>query len=158
MTAVRVTGGGDSPDHIRMGEDVGVEVSFELAEPIADVTLGVRLKNNMNVPIFGINTDIIPARQPEAPVSRGRITCRIGKLPVVPGLYNLDLYFGSFGLNFDEVQEACQFEVYPADVFGNGKLPPPGAGCIAWPASWEITPDVGAVVGEESPVEAVSGP
>jgi hypothetical protein len=54
---------------------------------------------------------------------RGTIACEFESLPLMPGTYLLDLYFGNFGditRDFDVIREAISFEVVPADVFGYG--------------------------------------
>ena len=56
----------------------------------------------------------------------------------MPGMYPLDLYFGSRTQDFDVVYNAAELTVLPADVFGTGKLPPTAAGNVCWPATWEI--------------------
>ena len=59
----------------------------------------------------------------------------------MPGNYNVDLFLGS-RRQLDIIYEAAQFDVHPADVFGNGKLPPPTTGSLFWPIYWGIKPEV----------------
>jgi lipopolysaccharide transport system ATP-binding protein len=131
-------------DVVSMGDDVEVTVTFDAPRPLADITFGVVVKNHLQVPVFGVNTLANPCPRPARPVRRGAITCRLDRLPLMPGPYFIDLYFGSGGVNFDVVLDAIQFEVHPRDVFGTGKLPPAFAGSIFWPATWHITADAPA--------------
>ncbi len=139
MKRVRVSPRDGGAGGIHMGDDVRIEVTFEASKLLADVTLGVQVKNSLQVPVFGINTSVIPPGPLEKPVQRGMVSCLLKQIPLMPGTYNLDLYFGSYDQNFDVIHEACQFEVLPADVFGSGKIPPATSGSVFWPAVWTVT-------------------
>ncbi len=115
-----------------------IEVDFRLDAPLPDVTLGVVVKDAYHAPLFGINNKVSPAPVQLAPATAGKVVCRIPNLPLMPGTYPLDLYFGSRTEDFDVVYNAAELTVLAADVFGTGKLPPASAGPICWPATWEI--------------------
>jgi lipopolysaccharide transport system ATP-binding protein len=121
-----------------MGSPLSVEVEFfSRSKPIQPV-LGIAVKNQHGSPIFGINNRFISGYNFNNPVSNGTITCSIDRLPLMPGRYVLDLYFGDQHDDLDVVHEAISFDVAPADVFGTGQLPPPSAGPIFWPATWSL--------------------
>jgi hypothetical protein len=115
-----------------------VEVEFALDSPLPDVTLGVVVKDAYHSPVFGINNKVTVCPPQAAPLSAGKVVCRLADLPLMPGAYLLDLYFGSRTQDFDVVYNAAELTVLPADVFGTGKLPPASAGSVCWPATWEI--------------------
>ena len=123
---------------IRMGDDVVVNVAFTAREPLHDVTFGLEIKNHLGISIFGNNTLVVPPSRTDCPIQTGLISARIPRIPLMPGIYHIDLYLGSNGHNFDVIQEACRFEVAPVDIFGSGRLPPSTTGNIFWPISWEI--------------------
>lgn len=123
---------------IYMNDTLDIRVSFHSARTFDDIMIGLVIKNQLQVPIFCVNNLYLPCDQPAKPTHSGSIECRIEKLPLMPGTYNLDLYFGSHRQNLDIIADAVQFEVTPADVFGTGKLPPATAGNIFWPATWRI--------------------
>lgn len=57
------------------------------------------------------------------PIKKGasRIKCEVEKLPIISGLYFVDLWCSSkMDVESDYIQNAFQFEVLPADVFGTG--------------------------------------
>ncbi len=140
LTSVRVRGPRSDASYISMGDSIEVVVDFEASKPLNQVSLWVWIKNNMNIPVFGVDTDINPPEPIGEPMTRGRVVCRIDNLPLMPGTYSIDLYFGSRNFSLDEVRDACRFEVHAADVFGNGKTPLSVSGNIFWPATWEIRP------------------
>jgi lipopolysaccharide transport system ATP-binding protein len=141
MRWVSVAGKGASESFIRMGDDLAIEIQFESADPLTDVFCRAYVKNSLNMPVFGLDTDVIPPRMPKPPIYRGRVTCRVDRIPLMPGTYTFDLYFGSHRMVFDTVHGACKFEVHAADVFGTGRLPMPVAGSVYWPGAWEVSVD-----------------
>jgi lipopolysaccharide transport system ATP-binding protein len=141
MKEVRVRGLGASSDFIYMGDDVEVEVRFEAETPLVDPTFRVHIKNNVSAGVFGADTDTNPPPRLGVPMTAGSIKCRIGKIPLMPGSYTLDLFLGIGNMSIDSVFDACRFEVHPADVFGTGKLPLASTGSIYWPSSWEVVPE-----------------
>lgn len=127
---------------IYMNDDVEVEFTFHLPRSVRDVVLSVIVKNQLQVPLFGFNNLFLPWKAPNELFQSGTAVCRIERIPLMPGIYSLDVYVGTFGHNLDIIADALQFEVHPADVFGTGKLPPPSSGSIFCPASWRFAPDL----------------
>ncbi|MBM3981172.1 MAG: ABC transporter ATP-binding protein [Planctomycetes bacterium] len=117
-----------------------VEVEFEFEHPVEDVTLGVVVKDGYQTPLFGINNKVTGGMPQPRPVRAGRVVCQLADLPLMPGVYPLDLFLGTRTLNIDTIYNAAELTVLPADVFGTGHLPPPNAGPICWPAVWELVP------------------
>ena len=74
-------------------------------------------------------------------MASGVIGCTLQDLPLVPGRYFVDLYFGDGAHDIDIVYESIAIEVLPADVFGTGQLPPAGTCVIYWPASFALSAD-----------------
>jgi len=139
MRRVRVCDDADGTSPaVPMGGTARVEVEFELDRPLADATLGVVVKDAYYAPIFGINNKVTPCPAQPGPLTAGTVVCRLAQLPLMPGVYPLDLYFGDRLNDFDTVHNAAELTVVPADVFGTGRLPPPNAGPVCWPATWEI--------------------
>jgi hypothetical protein len=63
----------------------------------------------------------------------------LNDLPLRPGRYYVDLFFGNEHEDFDIVTDALSFEIIPGDFFGSGKLPQASAGPILWPATFSAT-------------------
>ncbi len=128
-----------SPPPIPMMSDVRVTVEFKSAESFDDVTLGLVIKNQSYGPVFGINNLVTPSPPTERPMGKGSVSCILRKIPLMPGKYPIDLYFGSRGHNLDIIDHAIELEITPGDVFGTGRLPPSFCGDVFWPAEWEVT-------------------
>lgn len=137
MTEVSLGGSAAAGSGIRMGDPLEIRVRFDASMPLRPV-LGVVVKTSMGLPLFGINNRLVPAYQFEECTATGMIACRFDSLPLMPGSYQIDLFFGDQFRDVDAVREAISFDVLPADVFGSGKLPGTEAGPFCLPASWTL--------------------
>ncbi len=125
---------------VRMGGTLRVQVVFDTGGEAISPVLGVVVKSAQGMPLFGVNNRFIPGYDLPA-VQRGVVTCSLEALPLMPGTYFLDLYFGDQQGDRDVILDAASVEVVPADVFGSGRLPPPAAGPIFHRARWELASD-----------------
>src|SRR5207245_5156682 len=76
------------PDNglIYMNNDVDLVVTFRAPQTLSDVTFGFVVKNQLQAPVFGVNTMVIPTEPLDRPIRhRGTVTGRIAKLPLMPG-------------------------------------------------------------------------
>jgi lipopolysaccharide transport system ATP-binding protein len=139
MTKVVLASGLCEPiSSLPMGSQLSIQVSFSSKlEPVYPI-LGVVLKNRSGGEIFGVNNRFIPGYEPAEPISEGMITCHFSYLPLMPGKYLVDLYFGDDHSDLDVIHQSISFDVTPADVFKSGKLPPASCGPIFWPATWSV--------------------
>jgi lipopolysaccharide transport system ATP-binding protein len=139
MTAVElVSESGALSSSFPMGSSISVSVRFRAeANPLQPV-LGVQVKDDRGVAVLGVNNRFIPGYEFRERVGFGCIICHLERIPLMPGRYYIDLYFGDAHKDHDIVHEAIYFEVVPQDVFRSGKLPPAGAGPIFWPAKWTL--------------------
>ena len=125
---------------VRMGGTLSLKVDYRCENSAIAPVLGLVLKNSYGLPVFGINNRIVRGYQFEEPSTAGTVTCRVQDLPLMPGRYSVDLFFGDAYRDCDVVNDALSFEVVAADVFGNGRLPDAECGPVFWPASWTYQP------------------
>lgn len=121
-----------------MGEALTVRVGFVAPQTIRQPVLGVVVKTSLGAPVFGVNNRFIPGFELDCSSPQAALECRLEPLPLMPGIYWIDLWFGDAHRDIDVVYEAASFEVTAADIFGSGKLPPGSAGPVAWPATWRL--------------------
>lgn len=139
MKSVTLASDGIEPaSAIRMGGTLSVKVAFKSGGPVSPV-LGLVIKNSHGVSVCGFNNKFIGGYSFETRRRSGIITCKIVALPLLPGRYTIDLYFGDGSHDVDTVFDAISVEVQPADVFGTGQLPPSGSGVFYWQASFHLT-------------------
>jgi lipopolysaccharide transport system ATP-binding protein len=139
MTEVMLGNESSSPAiSVRMGSQLSINVAFDSTGlPISPV-LGVVIKTAFGSSVFGVNNRFIPGFEFTQGAERARITCTINRLPLMPGTYWIDLYFGDEHHDIDVIMDAISFEVEQSDVYGSGKLPPTGSGPIYMNASWTL--------------------
>ena len=123
---------------VRIGEGLSIEVKFSGASKPVSPVLGMVIKSSQGISLFTVNNRFIGGYEFSESVTEGIITCHFETLPLMPGMYFLDLYFGDQYHDLDIIYEATSFEVTPGDVFGTGKLPPPAGGSLIWNATWDL--------------------
>ena len=139
MTAVELfAGNGEMRSSFPMGETIRIRVKFAAdSNPLGPV-LGVAIKDSLGVPVMGVNNRFIYGYEFRDRIRGGAITCHLERIPLMPGHYHIDLYFGDADQDFDIVQDAISFDITPADVFKSGKLPSTAVGPLFWPAKWTL--------------------
>ena len=141
LTAAETIAANGSPSStFRPHESLGIRVAFDAGENAVRPVLGVAIKTFMGAPIFAVDNETIPGPPNEREIRNGTVTCYLDNLPLMPGTYQVDLYFRDARelVCSDVIYEALSFEVLPADVFGSGKLPHATFGPIIQPARWTI--------------------
>jgi lipopolysaccharide transport system ATP-binding protein len=121
-----------------MGSRLEVAVKFCSTLPFAPI-LGVAVKNVHALAILRASNSFIGGFDFAQRQSPATISCIFENLPLLPGRYTIDLTLGDGLRDLDTITEAITFEVLPSDVFGTGRLPPPGSAVVVWPASFTIT-------------------
>jgi hypothetical protein len=141
MKAVSLFSESEEPTStVRMGAPLSVQVAFSVAQPIRPI-LGVIVKTGQGTPIFGVSNRWTYQGADAAATREGTIACNFEGLPLNPGTYLLDLYFGEFAdltRDLDIVMDAISFEVFAADLYGTGLLPAQYAGPVFCDATWEM--------------------
>ena len=123
---------------MQIGSPLSIQVNFRSAQPLRPI-LGVTIKTAQGVAVFGVSNRWTHAGFDGPQMSEGIINCDFASLPLMPGTYSVDLYFGDFAditRDLDVVLDAISFEIYPADVYGTGLLPRAMDGPVIWQAAW----------------------
>ncbi|HQR42450.1 MAG TPA: ABC transporter ATP-binding protein [Gemmatales bacterium] len=116
-----------------------IEVLWKSMAPLSELALGVVVKDAHQTPIFGITNKVTGSRLICQSTHHGRVICRLPNLPLMPGTYSLDLYFGDLLHDFDVIHNAADLTIVAADVYGTGRLPPVSCGNICLTATWELS-------------------
>jgi len=140
-TLALTTKGTDYPiQAVPMGEGLSLMVRYSGVQSPLSPVLGVVIKTRLGMAVFGVNNRFIPGFRFRKTGTAGSICCDFDALPLMPGQYGIDLYFGDWEHDLDIILDAVSFEVVPADVYGTGKLPPPAAGIAFWDAKFRLEP------------------
>jgi len=125
---------------VRMGSRCSITVRFRHDAPIAPV-LSLVVRTGAGMAVFSINNRIVAADAPVTPRDRGVVTATFDSLPLMPGSYLVDVFFGDAYADFDWIESATSFDVLEADVFGTGKIAPRGGGVVYCPATFVVADD-----------------
>jgi len=130
MTQVQLLSGHAAPAAVvRMGGPLEIRVSYAASSPLRPV-LGAIVKTSYGAPVFCTSDRFCEQLIFCNPLARGTVVCTIEKIPLMPGIYVIDLYLGDANGDFDVIDEATSFEVLAADVTGSGRLPPASLGPV----------------------------
>jgi lipopolysaccharide transport system ATP-binding protein len=141
MTRVELRSGGATPTGVvRMGASLEIRVSYVAGSPLRPV-LGAIVKTTYGAPVFCTSDRFCEKLVLCNPLVRGTVVCTIEKIPLMPGLYAIDLYLGDANGDFDVIDGAATFEVLAADVTGSGRLPPASLGPVYCQANWRLLED-----------------
>ncbi|MGH7843227.1 MAG: Wzt carbohydrate-binding domain-containing protein [Candidatus Binataceae bacterium] len=127
----------------KMGGSLSVQARFAVPYPVRPI-LGVTIKTANGAPILGVSNRWTRAGFEGPALTRGTISCSFERLPLMPGAYMLDLYFGDFAditRDLDVIIDALALEVFPADIYGTGMIPRPMDGPVFCDASWNVAAD-----------------
>ncbi|MFZ2061864.1 MAG: ABC transporter ATP-binding protein [Candidatus Binatus sp.] len=125
---------------IRMGDPLTIVMSFEAAIPLRPIA-GVTIKTIQGMPVCSVNDRFSMQLRDCKIVSRGTVVCEIDKLMLMPGQYSIDVSFGDFGPELDVISDAISFDVLPAELLGNGRLPPSNQGPMFCAGTWKLLED-----------------
>jgi homopolymeric O-antigen transport system ATP-binding protein len=123
---------------IRMGDPLTIMMSFEAASPLRPI-VGVTIKTVEGMPVCSLNDRFSMQLRDCKMLSRGTVLCEIDKLMLMPGQYNIDVSFGDLGPELDVISGAISFDVLPADLLGNGGLPPSSQGPMFCAGTWKLS-------------------
>lgn len=69
---------------------------------------------------------------------KGQIRCKIPRLPLLPGRYNVSVWCKIGEQMADDIQDALSIDIVAGDFFGTGKLNPEDGGSMIVNHSWEV--------------------
>jgi lipopolysaccharide transport system ATP-binding protein len=159
MTEASIVNTGTEPSIIRMGDNVAISVKFESPTPIRPCC-GFTIKTDRGMRIFHISDRFSNHLLSAPPIRSGTLTCLLSGLPLMPGHYFIDVGLNDFALPtpYDMVEDACWFEVVPADLLGSGKLHSPEEGPVFYTGQWSLRPSATCEIEDFSRIGALQLP
>jgi lipopolysaccharide transport system ATP-binding protein len=130
-------GRGLPTDVAECGAPLELEISYGHAEPLTRPTFGLLISQPGLAPIAFLQTALQHGPIDKLP-PQGTVVCRIGRLPLAPGRYQLSVGISTLGEQLDFVERCIELEVQPGDYFGTGRLPGPAQGALLVDASWRV--------------------
>ena len=141
MTEVSIASQGAEPSVIRTGDSMAIVVKFNAPMAIRPCC-GFTIKTEWGTRISHISDSCSNQLSTVTATDAGIVTCYLSDLPLLRGRYSIDLWLSDFSspTTLDTVGDACWFEVFPADMFGSGRLPPPSEGPVFLRGKWSFLP------------------
>lgn len=127
--------------NIPMGSNLRIEVSFQNDKPIRNIRFGIAIEDAMGQRLLNFSPSHQAPDLINVPVSSGTFVCSIPQLRLLPGLYSITLIVGNGTSDLDRIDQAMQFSVESADVFGTGFSPGPNHGIYYQEADWFFRED-----------------
>ncbi|MEQ9454310.1 MAG: ABC transporter ATP-binding protein [Phycisphaeraceae bacterium] len=135
---------GHEIDSVRSGQDVNIVLDYQrdgrtLPGPVV-VGLGVR--TGSDVPVFLHHSRLTDTVFDDLP-ERGRLICRIPRIPLVPGSYPLSFSLSSDRSDsayIDFLANASTLTVIAGAFYRGTELPPPSHGSVLIDADWSVEP------------------
>ncbi|MBA9031436.1 ABC transporter ATP-binding protein [Rhizobium leguminosarum] len=105
---------------------IGLEyrAKLEMIGDIRDISLVVIFKNDKGHRLFGLPSDVLAHGETPRLTETGEYLVKIPSLPLLPGIYDLDLGCIINRATTDKIVSAKRLIVTESDFFGSGKLPP----------------------------------
>jgi lipopolysaccharide transport system ATP-binding protein len=121
------------------GQDVVIEINYDTPEgkPLKNVVVQVKFAGSLDQPLFACKSEAALS-EPLVLPPRGRLICRIPRLPLIAGMYTYTIWGTVGGVVEDHVRDAGKLAVADGDFFGTGRLPGPGTGPFLLRQSWEV--------------------
>jgi lipopolysaccharide transport system ATP-binding protein len=128
-----------------------LDYESELTQRPRDVIINVAFLGSKGFRLFDTSTEVVRADL-TAMQGRGSFVCTIPKLPLLPGLYDLDIGCMVDRELADKVVNLCQVAVGDSDYYGTGRMPPTSLCDVMLDYRWHLEPAAGAVPAPEQAV------
>ena len=131
---------GDPTSTFLSGEDLLVRLGYSMRRVLsrsATILVAIAVQNAYGDTLFWCSNELTAEIQREWPED-GEVVCRIPRLPLPRGSYNINIYVTADGIVADWVKDAARFNVENADFYGTGRMPPPSHSRFLVIHSWSV--------------------
>jgi lipopolysaccharide transport system ATP-binding protein len=112
----------------KTGTDCIIELGYEgYVDRISDMVISLLFNDHLMRELFQCRSDVIGSELVNMP-KVGWLYCRISRLPVQAGIYNISVGMRVNGYTADKIENACSITVESGNYYGTGRLPDRGRG------------------------------
>ncbi len=129
----------DVVETVSSGQDIAIALDYEARDGAAlqNAVVQVKFAGALGQPLFACLSRASLDESLSLP-PRGRMICRIPRLPLVPGMYNFTVWCTVAGMLEDLVPDTGTLAVVEGDFFGTGRLPANSLGDFLVPHTWSV--------------------
>lgn len=135
---VTFDGQGNELEYLATGQEVDFRIYYSTRDNnLRNVSVAIGLSSNAGgfVSMLGNN---IAGDTFETIAHDGYFTCKIKKLPLMPGNYTAGLIVRSNDVILDWIQQAVTLVVEPGDFYGTGRMPPASHSGVLLEQEWSV--------------------
>nr|WP_290226434.1 ABC transporter ATP-binding protein [Trichocoleus desertorum] len=133
----------EKTNEFSMGDSLLASFSFDCEHPVSAPGFGFGFEDQTGRRIFSLNNYMSPNPKNEfGSIKQGTVSLKIDNIPLMPGKYYISVSLVENQAEWvDFIERAIGFEVYPADIFGSGKIPDSSHGIIFFPGQITVKPN-----------------
>lgn len=131
---------GNETSVFEMGSDIIIEVTFESPNGTTVVSpcMGVVIHHTLGGTLGAVNSRMTGFLAPQGNYGVGKLCCSLRGVPLLPGNYMLDIWYGDTTEDLDLLKGCTTLQIVGADVYRSGRLPMSHMGFIYLRADWEL--------------------
>ena len=125
---------------VSMGSDFTIEMSFAApaGKTVRQPVMGLVINHATLGTVGGVNTRMT-AFDSGGPCSAGTMSCTVSRMPLLQGMYTVELWLGDGPEDIDTLAGYLSFQVEPSDIYGSGQTPFARLGTIYLQPRWSMT-------------------
>jgi lipopolysaccharide transport system ATP-binding protein len=126
-------------EKVLMGAPITVRIEFECEgrESLKDPLMGVIFYHNSFGAVGGVNMAMTGTHKVGS-IRSGFIECTLPQLPLLPGLYSIEITLSDGYTEVDNLNRFLKFTVEESDIYGTGKVPVGNLGVIYLEPKWRV--------------------
>src|SRR5688572_24731317 len=129
---------GNELEYLATGQEVDFRIYYSSDESnVQNVSVAIGITSNSGAFVSMLSNQV--AGDTFESIARdGYFTCKIKKLPLMPGNYTAGLIVRSNEVILDWIQQAVTIVVEPGDFYGTGRMPPPTHSGVLLEQEWTL--------------------
>ncbi|HET7113848.1 MAG TPA: ABC transporter ATP-binding protein [Pyrinomonadaceae bacterium] len=129
---------GNELEYLATGQEIDFRIYYSSeVSNVQNVTVAIGITSNSGSFVSMLSNQV--AGDTFESISRdGYFTCKIKKLPLMPGNYTAGLIVRSNDVILDWIQQAVTIVVEPGDFYGTGRMPPPSHSGVLLEQEWSV--------------------
>lgn len=122
-----------------MGDQINLEINFEAITPIQQLHVTFELNAQNGESILGSSSRYLTNEHFDKALASGTVRCSLGMVPLMPGNYSFNFYFGTGYVETDIFHHALSFEVIEKNLWQTTAMPNHNGSSLWWPTEFSFS-------------------